>query len=298
MIVSKDFIAGVRTGFKATFDQLLSKQPSLWAKVATLLPADSKEIIQFNWLGTPPMPRLFKDELEFGKSFPHDYQVVITDYAVGLRIKKNEFRRDPLGTIALHMKNFMVQAMKYKDFLIFTQMTSGFTANGFDAVTFYNASHSIGDGSSWNNLGTAQLSAIDPAAYNTGYAQIQTAVDDHDQPLGLTPSALVHHPLKRYTVMQLLKASIIEHTTNVLAGDVEPISSPWLNGNNEWHLIDGSAVIKPFLLVVDEDWTFVAMDGMTDPAGFIRHAFEYQIFGSMTTGFGDPRTAYASLGEG
>ena len=297
-IVSTDFLAATRTAYMALFDQVQGEAQNLWSNVAMSLPAGNKAIVQFNWLGAPPMPRLWSGELEFGKSFTHDYNVTVLKYGVGKRIDRDIYRRDSLGTIALHMKQFMAQAMKWKDYLIFTQVSAGFATVCFDGQYFYDTDHSVGDAGTHDNVGTAALSAADPAEYNAAWKAINTAKDDAGQPMGFMPTLLVIHPDNRYTAKKLIKAERLSSgATNVLAGDVEVLAAPYLATEGEWHLIAGNEVMKPFILVVDEEFSFTPNDGLTSDGVFYREQFEYKVLGQMATCFGDFRMAYASDGS-
>lgn len=301
MIVNTDFLEGARTLFQSLFDQMFGEAPNQWQIIATQVNSENKEKVTFNWLGAPPMLREFTGAVEFGKAFPHEYTITMTPQAVGIEISKWQFEHDSLGNIALFVQNFMSHAAKYKDFITFTQLTAGFNSLCFDGKTFYAANHKFGDSSTFDNVDTRALSADDPTAYNDGYAEIATAQDDSGHPMSLVPSHLVHNPKIRYIVRKLLKATVIDSTTNVLQDDVIPVQSAYAGTTTQpghWHLLACNEPIKPTLMIVDKEPEFLAQDGIESDKVFNFKVFSYQVEAALKTGFGDPRTAFGSDGTG
>lgn len=305
MIVDKDFLAGARTTFKAVFDQLMGELKSDWPKFATLIDTEGKSTLSFSWMGQPPQMRPMSGVLEFGKAYPHDYTVAVTENGVGIEIKESAFMSDPLGTITLFVKNMMVQASRYEDKVAAQKLSAGFATTygaAFDGKAFYalTTGHQIGDGAAFINQVATNLDNAG-AAYQIGWAMINTNQDDAGEPLGLVPTVLVVHPYNRLVAKQMLNAIIISTTSNVLVGDVDLVVSPWLNktsgaSNKEWHLLAGGLPINPILLIQQMPKRFVAQDGLDSDEAFTRNVYRYKVDNKLATGYGDPRGAYASTG--
>lgn len=293
-IVSTDFLAGVRTAFMAVFDQVMGTVPSQWQAITTTVEAGNKAIMQFNWLGSPPMPRQQIGTLEFGKAFPHDYQVEVTDYGVGVKVDINELRRDGVGTIALFLRAFFEQTAKFKDKLVFGALNDGFTTLCFTGAEFFDDSHSYGDGQTLDNKFALALSDTN---YNAAWATINTATDDSGEPLAHVPTHLAAPSLERKTVLELLKAERLSSgATNVFIGDVDPVISPYITDTNSWFLLAAGGALKPIILVMDQDFEFVANDGLTAESVMHNNKAEYAVKGNMVVGYGDPRMAVGSSG--
>ena len=306
MIVDKDFLAGARTTFKAIFDQVMGEAKNEWAKFSTLIDTEGKSTVTFNWLGQPPQMRPMSGVLEFGKAFPHDYTIVVTENGVGIEIREASFMSDPLGTISLFVKNMMVQASRYEDKIAAQKLSAGFATTygaAFDNLAFYalTTGHAIAGGAAFINQVATNLDNAG-AAYQIGWAMINTNQDDAGEPLGLIPNVLVVHPYNRLIAKQMLNAVIISTTSNVLVGDCDLIVSPWLNktagaSNKEWHLLAGGLPLNPILLVQQMPKRFVAQDGLESDEAFNRNVYRYKVDNKLATGFGDPRGAYGSTGS-
>jgi len=302
MIVDTNFLAGVRTTFKAVFDQVMGAAPTDWTKFVSVIDTGGKTKLTFNWLGAPPMMRAMGDTLIFGKAFPHDYTITVTENGVGVEINEQTFMNDPLGTITLFVKNLMIQAAKYEMKIAAETLSDGFTLLGFDGLAFYADAHYYGgsavhDNKSATNLGT------DGVIYQTAWQVINTAQDDSGTPMALVPDLLVVHSNNRTVVRRLLQAEFIGLDTsntsisNVNKGDVEYITTPYLKTAIEWHLLaTNSMEPKPVIFAEQMPKRFVAQDGLDSEAAFNRNVYKYKVDNKIATGYGDPRSAYGSTG--
>lgn len=305
MVVDKDFLAGVRTLFQATFDQIIGDSTPSWPKFATKIDTGGKATLTFNWLGTPPMLRTMKDTLTFGKAFPHDYTVTVTENGVGIEISESSFMSDPLGTISMFVRNMMRQAERYEDKVAAAALSDGFSTTlglGFDGAAFFADTHTFGDAANYDNKVATNLAA-DGVAYNLGWAAINTAQGDDGSPLGLVPTVLVVHSNGRLIARQMLNSTITTGgISNVLQGDVELVVSPWLTDTadtvlgNQWYLLSMSQEPGPIVLVEQMPKRFVASDGLDSDSAFEKNVYRYKVDNKLAVGYGDPRCAYGSTG--
>lgn len=294
-VVDTDFLAGARTLFKAAFDEIMGAAPNVWQRFATLFDTEGKSTLTFNWLGAPPMMRTMRDTLEISKSFPHDYTISVDETGVGIEIDEQAYMANPLGTILKHVENMMVQASKYYDKVAVEGLSLGFTLTGFDGLTFYNASHAIGDGATYDNADTPALDNAG-ANYQISWQKINAAEDDSGEPMGLVPNVLVVHSNNRLTAKQLLNAEWISSTSNVLVDDAQLIVSPWVSTTTHWFLMAGGLPVNPIVLAEQMAPRFVPNDGLDSPNAFHRNTFQYKVDAKVSQGFGDPRTIVGNNG--
>jgi phage major head subunit gpT-like protein len=302
MIVDSNFLAGVRTLFQATFDQVMGAEPTDWTKFVTVIDTDGKTKLTFNWLGAPPMMRPMGDTLIFGKAFPHDYTITVTENGVGIEVNEQTFMNDPLGTITLFVKNLMRQAAKYEMKIAAETLSDGFTLLSFDGLAFYKATHTYGDSATHDNLDSAVLAA-DGVAYQTGWQTVNSAEDDAGEPMGLVPDLLVAHSNNRTVVKRLLNAEFTVitagdgATSNVNKGDAEYIITPFLKTTTEWHLLATQSMDpKPVIFAEQMPKRFVPQDGLDSESAFTKNTYRYKVDNKIATGYGDPRSAYGSTG--
>ena len=296
MIVDKDFLIGVRTTFQAEFDKIQGLAPMDWTQFTTVIDSLGKKTLTFSWLGTPPMLRTIKGTLEFGKAFEHNYTITVTDNGVGIEIGEDQFMSDPLGTISLFVSQMMTQAAKYEMKIAAETLSDGFSTNGFDGVSFFNASHSYGDSATHDNLDTAVLTNLITGPYQTGWQTINTAEGDDGEPMSLVPTDLLVHSNNRAVVRQLFHAEMISQTTNVAKGDMREIVTPFLKTGTEWIMMAADLPLKPVIMVEQMAKRFVAQDGLDSDNAFERNVFRYKVDNKMSTGYGDPRSSYGSDG--
>lgn len=302
MIVDTNFLVGVRTTFKALFDQVMGAAPSDWTKFVSVIDTEGKTKLTFNWLGAPPMMRPMGDTLIFGKAFPHDYTITVTENGVGIEINEQTFMNDPLGTITVFVKNLMLQAAKYEMKIAAEALSDGFTLLAFDGLAFYKATHTYGDSATHDNLDSANLDAAG-ANYQTAWQTINTAEDDAGEPMGLVPDVLVVHSNSRTTARRMLSAEFVVitagdgATSNVNKGDCDLIVTPFLKTAIQWHLLATTSMEpKPIIFAQQMPKRFVAQDGLDSEQAFVRNAYRYKVDNKIATGYGDPRSAYGSTG--
>lgn len=296
MIIDSDFVSGVNTVFAAIFDQVTAEVTQLWSQIAMTLDTADKKDAKLSWLGAPPRMRPFRGTLDEADVYPHNYTITNTPRGVMIGIDFDEFRYNSLDSVAVVIAQLAEQAASYYDEIVFGQLSSGFTGLSFDGDTFYSASHNYGASATHDNLDTADL-ATDATVYNTAWATINTAQDDHGRPLGAIPDVLVFHPTARKVPMQLLSAEVISQTSNVFAGEVKPLSAPWLTLPAEWHLLATGRTVKPIVLSIDLPAMFVAQDNPNSDSAFAQRKLRYKVECVIGSGFGDPRYAYGSDGS-
>lgn len=300
MIVTSDFLAGATTLWQAMFDRLQGKVTQNAMLVATKIPADNKSSVSFSWLGTPPTLRPFTGTVEFGKSFPHNYSIEVGEQAVGLAIKKREFRHNTLGTITMHVSTFQRQALRYIDKIVFTQLGAGFTANGYDGVTFYNDSHPVAAGGTYDNLlsgaGSTLLADDSNGNYALAWAMLNTTKDDQGEPSGFVVSHVVVHPNNRVVAQKVFAApTVAAGGTNVLAGDGTVIASAYLPSGTQWHAIDATNDLKPILIVEDLPIEF-SQEVANGTGEFLNKVLRWKVEAELATGFGPMWTAVGATG--
>jgi len=294
-IVDPDFLAGARTLFKAAFDEIMGAAPNVYQQFSTVFPTEGKSTLTFNWLGAPPMMRTIVDTLTIGKSFPHDYTITIDETGVGIEISEQAYMSNPLGTILKHVENMMTQAAKYYDKVAIEGLSLGFTGLGFDGVSFFNASHTIGDGAAYDNFDTP---ALDNSGtnYQISWQKVNAAEDDAGEPMSFVADTLIVHSNNRLVARQLLNAQIISTTSNVLVDDSTLIVTPWVSTASHWFLGTGGQPVNPIILAEQMAPRFVANDGLDSPNAFHRNAFQYKVDAKVSQGFGDPRTMVGNNG--
>jgi phage major head subunit gpT-like protein len=77
-------------------------------------------------------------------------------------------------------------------------------------------------------LAYASKQALDVTTFGAAYAALMSIKGDNDKPLGIMPSLLVVPPTLRDAALTVVKAELINNTTNVQRGAVDVLVTPWL----------------------------------------------------------------------
>ena len=296
MIISGDILAELRTRVEAIFQQIYETHPAQWPQFTSEL-TGAEETNKFDWFGATPMIREIRGVVDVGKVSHSDYTITVGEQGVALQIGTKMLYHNRLGQVGLLTSQVFSRTAIYEDKLCAEKLSSGFaTTNGaaFDSKAFYAANHSYGDSGTHDNVDNSALSYVDMTAYNLAWLTINTAPDEHAVPMAHIPTHLMVHPANRETVLKMLKATQIDGTTNVMAGDVTPLISPYLSTSTEWHLMACGGPLKPIIKLVEIPYSLNAIDSAEWVAKY--GYAEYIIRGAQAVGYTDPRLAYGSTG--
>lgn len=222
--------------------------------------ASTKDAENYRWLGTVPNMREWGNGRLAKGLRAERYDVENLKYEATLEVDRDELSDDQTGQIRIRINELALRAATHKDYLISQLLINGATAgfNSYDGVTFFNAAHVSGASGNQSNALTSNITTTtDPtsAEFKTAFQAAVAALlgfkDDQGEPMGgVSESGLVVivAPHMLFAAREALNATMLNNTSNVIAGAARVIAMPWLPSNHtSWYLCKVDGIIRPFV---------------------------------------------------
>lgn len=142
MLVNAANLNGLRTGFNTSFQRGLGMTTSLHARVATIVPASTKEQ-KYGWLGKVPNVREWIGPRMVQNLAQHDYSIKEKPYELTIGVDRDDIETDNLGIYAPMFEEMGASTGSHWDMLVFAQLKAGFTANCYDGQFFFDTDHPV-----------------------------------------------------------------------------------------------------------------------------------------------------------
>lgn len=296
-VISTDFLSGVRTNFRALWqDAFLAAQAQAFYPRLCLEVQSTTSIESYNWLGTVPTMKLWIDSRQHQAMYPFNYSLTNNHYEVTIDVDKDTFEDDKLGMIAPRISQLGMEVPRFVEYTAIQALDTGTTSgnNSYDGVTFYNASHLTGANAAQTNLYSATgvtLIALQ-ADFSGAKSQMRRVKDDQGRAMNLVPDIALVPPELEQTMAQLLHAASIPSTSvaamsNTFQGQADLAVSANLSSASAWHLLATKAgVWKPLIYQNRKPAEFVAVQDPQNPQVFERRMFSYGADTRFVIGYG------------
>lgn len=307
VLVTRDLVRAFYASTKTIFDDSFQAQAGVHQTIATVVPS-SLPVEEYGWLSQLPIMREFTDERVVKKMAEYGFSIRNKKFEATIGVSREALEDEQHGQIKMRVQQMAEAASAHYDQILFALINSGDTALCYDGQPFYSANHPVG-GANISNVGTGPLSAD---ALEGALAAMCEIPLDNGEPMMVTPTHLVVHPSQQFTARRLLNSGYYPNTVgagagqpapfaaNVLNGMLELVVSPRLATPTEWHVLDCSHAVKPFLIqqrLAPEFRALDGSDGETDNS-FLRDEYLYGVRSRDNAGFGLWQYAYKSDGSG
>ena len=141
-------------GTRSQFLNAMSESPNVWENYVIKVDSDAPDETHV-WLGMTPVPREFVSGRSFQGLRDFTYNVANKEYELSFVIDQNSVEDDKHGLINARISEAATVWATYKDALFATllQDASGTNqGNAYDGNTFYNATRTIGDSGTIDNI--------------------------------------------------------------------------------------------------------------------------------------------------
>jgi len=273
-------------GLRSEFLQRFESTPTYFQDLATRIQSSS-ESETYRWLGSLPRMREWGTGRVARGLGTESYSVENLKYESTLEVDRDEISDDKTGQIRIRVAELAARAATHKDYLIAQLLLNAETAgfNSYDGVSFFNDAHVSGLSGSQDNKLTS--SAVDPdnpttAEFKTGLKGAIGAMmgfkDDQGDPVSISATGLacVVPTTMYFTALEAVSATMVNSTSNVIAGAARIIAFPWLTDASKWYLLKTDAVVRPFIFQDREPVEFTALTEDSDE-GFRREKFLYGV---------------------
>lgn len=277
MIINNASLAALRTNFSNIFQSAFDGAPTFSPELATTV-ASSTGSNTYGFLDRVPKMRQWVGERQIQNLKEYGAQIVNQPYELTIQVDRDDIEDDNLGVYAPLMAELGRQARKWPDQLLVAALQAGTSANGFDGLPFFSASHTLSGSSQSNNFTGSALTAPN---YATARAAMMAYVGADGQPLGVMPDLLVVPPQLEAAARTILNAEMIADvngggTTNIWRNSARLLVVPELaNEATTWYLADSSKGVKPFIFQQRKAPQLTMKDSETDENVFHQRQFLY-----------------------
>jgi phage major head subunit gpT-like protein len=142
MIITRQSLLTLTTGFKANFQQGFDGVAPLWERVATRVPS-STAAEEYAWLGAFPGMREWVGERQIKNLAQHGYTIRNRPFETTVSVPRPAIEDDQFGIYAPMMTEMGRAAAEHPDTLVYGLLKAGFSTNGYDGQFFFDPDHPV-----------------------------------------------------------------------------------------------------------------------------------------------------------
>ncbi len=301
MQVTVENIALLSATVKSIYEDAYEAQSGIASQIATWLPS-TQQAETYAWIGEHPVMSLFLDERTIAALKDYAYTIRNRKYEATIGVTRDMIEDDQTGQIALRVRSLAEAGMEHYEQLLFELIRAGETALCFDGTPFYNGTHPVGAGTA-SNLSTSELTS---ANLQLALSAMMKRTLPGGEILSVKPTHLLVSTDLQWTAKEILNSGYYPDAVtgqklaaNSLQGALELVVSPRLGTGTEWHVLDASHAVRPFIVQQRVTPELEALDGTggTSDAAFLRDEYLYGVRSRDAAGFGLWQYAYKSTGS-
>ena len=301
-VVTSDFLAGVRTNFRALYEREFQAAQGLqgWTRLVLEQPSDG-ELNTYNWFGTVPlMQNVTHGTVELAGLLPDNFSLTNQEYQAAIEVERAAFERDRLGLITPRVQQLGGEAARHPGQLIMQHVLNN--DNAFDGSSFFADTRTIGNSANIDNqlTGTGTTVAQIQTDLGAAVAQMRVFEDDQGRPMNLRGNTIMIPPELEQLMFQALNrvsgdnvnAPVIPVTDDGIwaASGYNVMVNPYLTDPNNWYLFHvGMGAMKPFIFQVEKRPVLESDTNPNDRNTILARTFVYSVYGRYATGMTDPR---------
>lgn len=299
-------LPGLRAEFELAYRSELDN--GVADQIATVVNT-TMPVQKYAWLGaTPPMREFIDERRPAGLG---SYATTIEDktFESSIAVDRRAIEDDQLDLIRLRIRDLALRVASHRHQIVVQALSAGFSASGYDGVSFFNTAHPLPNGSTYGNRTNVALSA---GSLADAIAEMMLVPDDSDQPLGIVPDTLVVGPKLLWTAIELVESPVVVYKANpvdstpstpylnAFFGKLKVVTSPFLSGTADdyWFLLDTKRPIKGVILQQRSDVPveFTALEGNSgSESAWMRDRYHYGVRARYNVGYGLWQTAYGAI---
>lgn len=142
MIINRENLAAVRTGFNTAFSKGLGVAPSQYQRIATIVPASVKEVT-YGWLGKIPSVREWLGPRVVQTLAEHSYSIREKKWELTLAVDKDDIETDNIGVYGPLFEEMGQSTGSHWETLVWSLLASGFATNCYDGQFFFDTDHPV-----------------------------------------------------------------------------------------------------------------------------------------------------------
>lgn len=186
MLINQANLAALFTGFKANFQQGLGSAPSVYQRIATVVPSSTRQE-NYGWLGAWPKLREWLGDRQVQSLATSTYTLVNKKYETTVEVPRDDLDDDTYGIYGPMMTALGQAVAVFPDELVFGLLANAFTTTCYDGQPMCSTAHPTGELAAQSNSGGGSgapwflmntKSALKPLLFQTRRAFVLKAMQD------------------------------------------------------------------------------------------------------------------------
>ncbi|HUN10658.1 MAG TPA: Mu-like prophage major head subunit gpT family protein [Rhabdaerophilum sp.] len=142
MIINRQSLTTLTTGYKGNFQRGFAGVAPMWEKIATRVPS-ATAAEEYGWLGAFPGMREWIGERQIKNLAQHGYTIKNLKFEGTVSVPADKIRDDQFGIYAPMMEEMGRSAAEHPDTLVYGLLKNGFATNCYDGQFFFDTDHPV-----------------------------------------------------------------------------------------------------------------------------------------------------------
>lgn len=144
MIINRQNLVNLYTGFRTIFNDAFSTAESQFERVAMTVPSSTAQET-YAWLGALPRFREWVGERTVQNLSSHDYAIKNRDFENTIGVDRNTIEDDTYGVYRPAVQMLGQESKTHPDELVFPLLSGGLGTKGYDGQYFFDTDHPVRD---------------------------------------------------------------------------------------------------------------------------------------------------------
>ncbi len=281
MIVNAQNLRGIYIAFNTLFNKAFEGQKPTYQRIATVVPSTT-EAETYAWLGDIPGMREWIGDRAIQNLSGSDYTIKNKDFELTVGVGRNAIEDDKIGLYNPSIQMLAESAALHPDELVYSLLSTGFTALCYDGKPFFATDHAVGE----KAVSTKLTDKLSLQSYIAARAMMQSFKNSKGRSLGLVPDLLVVPPALEATARDILIADYVNGTRNTMKDTAEIHVEPRLTSDSAWFLLATKRPLKPIIFQQRKKPKFVSITEETAQNVFMQKTYLYGVDSRDNVGFG------------
>jgi phage major head subunit gpT-like protein len=258
----------------------------------------------YQWLGSLSSLRQWIGTKHIDDLRGFDYTIPNLDWELTLGVRRNHIEDDQLGLYNPRIADLSAKAAQHPDKLLSEARALGASKLCYTGQFFHDTDHSIGSSGTFANVragaGTSTANLI--TDFRIARQSMLKFKNDRGEPFidgamlldrANPPFVMVIPPDLQGNAEEMLYATTLAQTSNVMVGAAKLVVDVRLTDQNDWYLEYVASAIKPYIYQERKGPSLVSLDNPnTSEAAFMRQEYFYGVEGRWNVQYGLPQYSF------
>ncbi len=283
--------------FSTIFDMKLKATPTIYERVATVIPGISEKV-EFKWLGSIPTFKRWVGDRTIQKLRAESQSLTPEWWANGIEVDVDDINSDSrFGMIPPRIRSMASAAARRMDAEVVGFYVNGFGSSSgltYDGQFLFDTDHTA-SGSGGTSQSNLQTGAFTSTNFNAALQKSMSFVDDQDEPIDTMMKTVMAGPTNQLALRTVLQQEFkAGGETNIDAKMAEWIITPRITGTH-WFLLTEEE-IKSVILGIEVSPQFAAVDAPEAYEMFMRRNALYGAHAKFGICYGPWQAGVGSTG--